>query len=220
VPNQEIVDYIKKAHLRKIDDREIRETLLKSGWTPQEVDEGFQSEKSNEEVIILHKNAQPIRHFSLWIAFEYVLLFICMYVSFSSLAGILHEYVNRTFPDTLKATTTITSYYPDFTNILMKGYISGIIVTFPIFAGLFITLMKQEHDKPQIKDLKTRKVLIYLTLIITFIIMICQIMATAFGFLNGDPPQQVFFHFLVTIAIAGSIFGFLIWEVKEDRHIP
>jgi hypothetical protein len=180
MPNSDLLKYISTLKSKNIAETEIKNKLIKAGWAEKEVNEALQPTKISEPDL----PPPPVPHFGMWVAFEYIIMFICLYISFTSLAGLMDHAVNQIFPDNLDSTTYYSSSSDDF---WLKGFISGIVVAFPIFAALFITLKKQAYQKPIVKNLKVRKVLIYITLVITF--------------LRWNNHNQIY------RALAGDIFG-------------
>ena len=151
----------------------------------------------------------------MWITFQYVVEFITLYIWATAFGGVVHFAIDQRFPDPLKIatyTSLIGSYF-------MPGYLSALIVAFPIFASLYLILKKQEGQNSEIKNIKIRKVLIYFTLVIAFIILISQLISGVFSFLNGSASLNSFLHILATILIVGSIFLGFLFSVKEDRKI-
>lgn len=209
--NQELVKYISTLKSQNVADSDIKAQLLKAGWSESEVNDALAPHNSSA----INLPPPPVPHFGMWVAFQYIMLFICLYVSFSALGGILYHGVDQIFPDRLDN----TDYYYDsgWQDGLLKGYIAGILVTFPIFASLFLVLKKQAIQRPAVKNLKARKFLIYLTMIVTFIIMIGHLITTIFGFLNGTTTNRSLGYLAVTFLIAGTVFTYLLFEVKEDR---
>ena len=154
-------------------------------------------------------SAAPVSQFGMWVAFLYVILFITLYVSATSLGGILHYAVDQFFKDNLDK----VDYFRSIGKVLLTGYQAGLIVAFPIFASLFLFLKNQSIKNPQVKLLRTRKILIYLTLIGAFIIMIVHLIANLIFFLNGSTTIRSLGHLGVTFVIAGSIF---IYPISSD----
>src|SRR5258708_9673008 len=157
MPALELEKYVETARAQKVADATIRATLIQSGWGADEVDDALTPTNISPSV-----PPPPVPHFGMWVAFKYILLFICLYVSFTSLGGILHHAVDKYIPDKLDQ----SSYYSNFSgdDFLMKAYMSSILVAFPIFALLFISLKKEVITKPGVKNLRARKLLIYITL--------------------------------------------------------
>lgn len=203
--------YIVKLRDQKISDQQIKSALVQGGWSEKDIETAFASNGSSEMTI----PAPPVPHFSMWVSFQYILLFICLYVSATSFGGILHQMVDDYLPDALENTSY--SYYGEVNNYLLKGFLAGIIVTYPIFVILFLWLKKQLLKQSRIKSLKARKILIYFTLVVTFLFMICHLIATLYSFLGGTVGTRSLAHLGVTFFVAGSIFIYLINEVREDR---
>jgi len=81
----------------------------------------------------------------------------------------------------------------------------------PLF---FFTLNSHVAKKPAIRNIRIRKQLIYITLVVTFLIMLGHIVATIYGFLDGKTTLNSLGHLAVTLLVAGSIFGYLLMKAK------
>lgn len=202
--------YVADLKTKNIPDDQIKSKLIQSGWPQQEVEKAFSANLPGTEL-----PPPPVPHFSMWITFQYLLVFISMYVSFTSLGGILHYAVDRNIPDALDVTNYSYGYM--LNEVLLTGYIASIIVTFPIFAILFIILRRQTLEKPAVKNIRSRKILIYFTLVVTFIYMIGHLISTLYMFLQGISTMRSLMHLVVNILVAGSIFTYLLFEVRGDR---
>jgi len=209
MPNPDLEKYIAAAREQKIPDEEIKSQLVRAGWPESDVI-GTLTPKST---IGTNLPPPPVPRFGMWVAFQYIILFITLYLSATAVGGILHEAVDNIFKDRLDP----YDYGRSINNWLLNFYIAFLIVGFPIFAWLFVVLKKQAIEKPGIKNLGARKFLIYLTLVGTFLIMIGHLIGTVLSFLNGDIALSSFFHLGVTFLVAGSIFIYLLLAVKEDR---
>lgn len=210
VANSDLTNYISSLRAQKIPEESIKAELLKHGWAEPEVLAALNP--TNQTNITLPP--PPVPRVGMWITFQYIILFICLYVSATALAGIMHIGVDQLLPDPLKSSYSGFDYLQD---VLLKGYLAGIIVTFPIFAILFLLVKRAISQKPFLKNVKARKTLLYLTLVLTFLIMICHLISTLFGFLNGGTTLNSLAHLGITFLVAGSIFIYLLLEVKEDR---
>ncbi len=213
MPNKDLENYITAARGKSISDQTLKEKLLKSGWPEQEITAALTPVKTDD----LDLPPPPVPHFSLWVTFQYIILFITLYVSATSLGGILHHAVDNFIPDSLNQSEEYGGLFFWYYDSLLKGYLAGILVTFPVFAFLFIRLRQQLIQQPGVRNLKARKDLIYVTLVVTFIIMISHLIGTVYGFLNGTATLRSLGHLGVNFLIAGSIFWYLLQEVKEDR---
>lgn len=214
MPNSELEKYVATSRENKISDDIIKEQLVKSGWNEDDVTAALTPAAST----VPNTPPPPVPQFGMWVAFQYVILFISLYISASALAGILHIGVDNSIPDAL-SNSSGSGYSTSVNDFLMKAYLACLIVGFPIFAALFIILKRQMLHIPAVRNLRTRKILIYLTLVGTFLLMIGHLIMTIFGFLGGSVTTRSIAHFGITLLVAGSIFVYLLLEVREDRKV-
>lgn len=210
--NSELEKYITEAKEKGASNEIIKSELLKHDWSEVEVTEAL-----NPKGKSVNLPSPPVPRFGMWVSFQYIILFICLYVSATSLGGILHNGVDKYIQDNLDKTINGFSRYSN--DFFLQGYLAGIIVTFPIFIVLFLILKRQIVIKPAIRNLRTRKLLIYATLVITFIFMVAHLITTIYGFLGGNATLRAPAHLGVTLLVAGSIFIYLLNEVREDRKV-
>lgn len=214
MPNPDLEKYISTSRENKVPDVTIKDQLIKSGWNENDVSAAL----IPIAPVVPSIPPPPVPQFGMWVAFEYVILFISLYISASALAGIMHIAVDNLIPDTLSNTSGY-DYSSVFNDFLIKAYLASLIVVFPIFAVLFVILKRQMLHIPAVRNLRTRKVLIYLTMVGTFLLMIGHLIMTIFGFLSGSVTTRAIGHFGVTLLVAGSIFVYLLLEVREDRKV-
>lgn len=202
--------YIASAREKKVGDDKIKATLIDSGWPEDQVTLALKN--APEDDLLPPPPPPPVAHVGMWTGFLYILFFISLYVLATSVGGIFHQMVDRLMPD-IKTTYS----YTRSDNSLLRGFTAAIIVSYPIFVIIALVLKKQLTKQPAVRNLRSRKLLIYITLIGTFLIMLCHVIFSIYSFLSGSLTGNAFLHLLVTFLIAGSIFGFFINEVKYDR---
>lgn len=217
----ELLDYIKEARGKSLDDKTINSQLQGIGWSESDIKSGILALDSNLPLppapnSTAEKSAGTSHPAgNMWDAFQHALMFISLYVFASSLALILHYFVDDYLPG---VQLDNYSYLGNMQSTFIIGYLSAFMVSFPLFAFFFLKITKQTLTTPQIRNLRSRKILIYLTLIATFIIMMCNVIATLYGFLSGNVSVNFVLHFVVTVGISGIVFAYYLNEVKEDRR--
>lgn len=207
--SSELRRYIESARAKKMTDEDIKSQLLKTGWNEPEILKVLNLSGDVDTALI----PPPVPRIGMWVSFQYVLLFISLYIWTISLGGIAYHATDRLIKDPLDFSGSSTN----LENPVMKGYLAAIIVAYPIFVLLFLKLKKLTHDKPYTKSLGSRKGLIYVTLVITFLILISHLIAIIYGVLDGDIKGRSIAHFIITLSIAGSVFFYLLHDVREDR---
>ena len=205
--------YVSELKAKNISDDAIKSQLVSSGWSTQDIEKAFSKEPDLASTL----PPPPVPHFSMWITFEYLILFLAMYASFTSLGGILHYAVDKFFPDPGSILSGLGSYRNQLSSFLLVGYMASIIITYPIFSVLFIHINKAITKNPGIKNIRSRKILIYITLVITFIYMISHLIMTVYSFFLGTSSLQTALHLGVNLLVAGSIFTYLIYGIRGDR---
>lgn len=206
MPNPELEKYINSAREQKVSDEVIKSQLVKSGWSETDVLEAIAPQTTGE----INLPPPPVPHFGMWVTFQYVILFISLYVSAVSLRGILDHAVDKFIPDKLAR----VDYWGES---LLRGYSAALLVSFPIFLVLFLISRRQVLDKPAIRNLRARKILIYITMVVAVIAIMTHSITIIYGLLGGVIKMNSFAHLGVTFLITGSIFFYLLNEVREDR---
>lgn len=149
---------------------------------------------------------------TMWDSFEHILMFISLYVLATSMGIILNIFVDKWAPG-----VEISEYYSAINSTTLRGALAALIVSYPLFAYFFLNVAKRTNDRPAIRHLAARKILTYLTLVITFVIVIGYIISIIYNFISGNVTLNSFLHFFVTVLIAATIFAYYLNEVKEDR---
>lgn len=140
-------------------------------------------------------------------------MFISLAVFAFALGMILHELVDVLIPD--PTYDSDYGYYgPDIT-----GYLAALIVSTPILFGLFIYNYRRTQKYQELKNLLTRKILIYLTLIYTFGHILVKLIISIAELLEGTINANFGAHFMVTVAINLIIFIYFLYEVREARKL-
>lgn len=211
VSSIDLVAYISKLRASGIGDANIKAQLIKAGWLEAEIEKA----QTSITAAVTNIPPPPVPHFSLWVSFQYVLLFVTLWIWSIALGGIWHYAINKHIPENVALSQY--NYFSMFNNTLLQGYLAAIVVAYPFFVVFFIMLKNQIEKNPGIRNIKTRKVLIYLTMIANFIYMVTQLIKTVFGFLSANSSTRLFPHLLVNLIIPGLICLYLLIEVREDR---
>lgn len=211
VIDQKAKDFIKSSRDLRIPDTQIIETLSKTGINRNEI-EDYLNPQSIETPNKYFYSSQS----HLWDAFEHILLFISLLVMSTSLTMALHTFIDRWIPG-MNGRDYDYDFISSWNLTLLRIYISGLIVSIPFFFFLYNKITKQTGLHPELRLLKTRKSLIYTTLVITFIIVLSNLIILVFNLLNGNVSLNFVMHFLVTVLISGIVFAYYLDEVKDDR---
>lgn len=160
-------------------------------------------------------SSQPEKE-SFWDTFEHVLLFISLYVYAISLTLMLHRFIDAGFPENYSSRSF---YHPGMIDKnLVRGYMASLIVSFPLFSFFFLRVKERVLKYPSLIHLRSRKQLIYMTMVVAFVIVLLNVISIVISFLDGNTNLNFFFHFLATVTVASIIFAYLLNEVKSERR--
>jgi uncharacterized circularly permuted ATP-grasp superfamily protein len=100
---------------------------------------------------------------------------------------------------------------------------SVLVVAAPVFFWLSWLLEKEFRLRPEKRELRIRKWLVYLTLFITAIVIIVDVMILIYNFYGGDLTTQFALKILTVLAVAAAVFGYYLWDLRRgqtatDRH--
>ena len=212
MPNSNLEKYVASAREQKVPDNEIRDQLVKAGWSESDITTALSPQPSSN----VNLPPPPAPRFGMWVAFQYILLFISLYVTATAVSSIFHYAVDDFIKDPIDRTGRYSGFSLLFGELVLV-HVAALIVAFPIFGALFFIVKKEAMAKPAIRGLKVRKILIYITLVITFLILIGHLIGTVYSFLSGTVSTRTLAHLAVTFTVTGSIFAYLLREVWEDR---
>lgn len=224
---QALLNYIQEAKSKSISDEEIKVQLLHAGWGMSDVANAFITLSKNlplpppPTLTISKEDSSQIStketRGNMGDVFQHILMFISLYIFATSTALILYHFVDTYLPQAIT-----NSYEKKYTlalgKTLMNSYLSALIVSYPVWAFFFLKVTKHTKEVPGIHLLNSRRKLIYLTLICTFIILLVSVISIINRYLNGNASMNLFLHFLVTTGISMIIFVYYIFQVKDDQR--
>lgn len=210
--HKNLLEYIAAARAKNLTDEQIKNQLLDSGWPLNSVNSAF----SVQDLPLETLHPPVVAHTGMWIGFLYILFFISLYVLTGAIAGVFHSWINTTAPNLTLFDNTYLSYIQLDSATVMRGYLASILISYPIFVILGFVLKKNVTKNPKVLSIRSRKILIYITLIGTFLIILWNIISAIFGFLSGSLMVNVLGNLCVTILIAGGVFSYFFREVRDD----
>lgn len=225
---EDLLSYVRKKKQQNIADDTILQELLTVGWKQEDIKQAIIATSNPDIPLPLVPSAPPAAaspkeqkgYHSMWDAFEHILMFISLYVTATALALMLHYFVDKWFPNILyNSYSSSSNYRSSIHDVFVLGYMAALIVAAPLFAFFFVRISKRTETHPEVRMLKARRFLIYLTLVGTFIIIIGYIITFVYSLLKGNITLNFIFHIMVTIGVSGVIFAYYLSEVKEDRRI-
>lgn len=146
--------------------------------------------------------------------FLHFLAMFTLYISAISLTTVLYQIINILVPDTLAG---IDVYSANAAERILRMALSFLIVMLPVCVYSIMILNKTYVADPQKAVLPVRKAIIYFTLFVVSFIIMFSLVFLLNSFLQGELTLRFFLKLLSVLFVAGSIFGYYRWELKQFR---
>jgi len=134
---------------------------------------------------------------------------ITLYGTIISFIALSFGIINKLFVDPSDMYYSVVSYTSG-----IRLSISWLVVVFPIFLILSHYMKKIFLANPELRDLWIRKWLIYLTLFLSSITFVVDLILTVNKFLEGDLSSKFFAKAVVVFLVAGLTFYYYFRELR------
>ena len=124
----------------------------------------------------------------------------------------LFELIDRGFPDPLDDLGT------GYSVRAVRQAIAALVVAFPIYVFLSHRVNAAIRKDPTKRGSKIRKWLTYMTLFIAAAVLVGDLSAVIYSLLSGELTVRFVLKALTVLAIAGAIFGYYLWDLREDAQ--
>lgn len=143
--------------------------------------------------------------------FSHLLAYGTLYVVAVAFITLFFQYINVKFPDALQ-------YY--YTNSLngIRSSMASVIVVWPVFLLISWFINSELLAEKEKREIGIRKWLLYLTLFVTAVTIIVDLVTLVNYFLNGEVTTRFILKVLVVLVTAGAVFGYELWELRRDTH--
>lgn len=142
--------------------------------------------------------------------FLHLLAIVTLYWSSISFIGVVWQFINRFFPDILN-----DPYYGDRAS-LIRFHLSALIIVFPVFIIASWYLNKIYKREAEVRESKIRKWLLYLTLFISSLVIIGDLIFIINAGLGGEITVRFILKALSIIFVAGIILSYYLDDVRRD----
>ncbi len=141
----------------------------------------------------------------------HLLAIVTLYWSAISFTTLIWQFINKWFPDALT-----DQYSSSSATGLIRFSVSALIIVFPVFILVSWYLNKIYRREAEVRDSRIRKWLIYLTLFITSLVIIGDLVTLINTLLGGEVTARFILKALSIIIVAGVIFGYYLNDVRKD----
>ncbi len=206
--NAELDRFIRDAMLAGQSRAAIRQVLLAAGWTPEQLAGALEDYAEIDFPVPVPK---PRASLSSRDAFLYLVLFSLLYFLCWHLGSLLFDLINAALPDPADP-----RYRYDFFGST-RFSTASLIITFPLFAWMARLLARETERAPIKRFSPVRRWLTYLTLFVSATAIIGDLTVLVYNVLGGELSLRFVAKVLVVALIAGSVFGYYLWDLRREE---
>ena len=138
-----------------------------------------------------------------------LLMMVMLYICVISMLVLAFTYIDYKYPDLL-------TYYPYGTFDSIRNSSSMLVVAFPLLLILSWFIQKDIKKTPEKHELKFRKWFTYLTLFVTSITIVVDLIQLVRRFYEGDLTIPFTLKVLSVLLIAVGVFSYYVWDVQNQ----
>jgi len=202
------LDQFVRAALEKGEDRSaIGAALHAAGWPAQEVASAL---RAYADVPFAVPVPRPRASLSARETFLYLVLFSSLYISVWNFGSLLHEFIERAFPDPAQR-----GFGGDYSLESIRWSVSSLIIAFPVFLWTSRYIGKRLEANPALRLSPARRWCTYLTLFIAVAVLIGDAIKVIDNMLGGELTIR---FFLKALSVAGIAAFALVYYLRDLRH--
>ncbi|HVP15146.1 MAG TPA: DUF5671 domain-containing protein [Terriglobales bacterium] len=208
--NAELNAFVREALARGLPRPSIRERLLDAGWRSEEVEHALHAyAEADFPVPVPRRRA----YLSAREAFLYLVLFATLYITAFNVGVVLFAVVDRWLPD-----VTADAWAIRRAAETIRNGIAGLVIALPVFLFVARVIGRALARDPEKRGSPIRKWLTYVTLFVAALVLIGDLTFLVQRLLAGDLPQRVLLKALVVFAIAATIFGHYLFDLRSEER--
>lgn len=207
---EELHGFVKDGLARGLSRAEIEDVLLRAGWTAEHVSRALGAFAEIEFPIPVPR---PRPYLTAREAFMYLVLFSTLYVSAYSLGTLIFQFIEQAFPDPTASAIAAESIRRE----VMRWSISSLIVAFPVFLYASSLISRAIRSDPSKRGSKVRRWLTYLTLFVAGGVLVGDFTSLVYSLLGGEMTVRFVLKVLTIGVIAGTIFGYYLWDLRLEE---
>lgn len=139
--------------------------------------------------------------------FMYLLGTAALYFSVSAVLNILFGVIDSRFPDPLN------QYYKPSEGV--RWWLALVVVIFPVYLWVSRANFKDIVSSPTKASIKIRRWLLYLTIFLAAILLIGDLVALIFRFLEGDLSAPFALKVVFTFAVGAAVFWYYLYDLRR-----
>jgi hypothetical protein len=145
-------------------------------------------------------------------AFLYLTLFTTLYLAAYHLGSLLFRLIEQAWPDPADAEYVVMNLAAS-----IRWSTASVIIAFPVFLFIARHLGKELARSPAKRLSAIRRWLTYLTLFVAAVVLIADMTTLVNNVLGGELTLRFLLKVLVAAVIAGTVFGYYLWDLRKEE---
>ena len=202
-------DFVHEALLRGVSRGDIVRGLQQGGWGAKEISTALDAFVESDLPLPVPRkrvSGSPKE------AFLFLMLFATLYTAAFALGSMLFDVINLIFP--------LPGETAQFSIASLRGGIASLVVSFPVFLLMGRVIARETSLNPGQRMAPIRRWLTYLTLFVSAISVITDLITLIVTFLEGDITLRFALKVVVIAALAGSAFLYYLRELRREEIAP
>jgi hypothetical protein len=205
---EELLGFVREGLQRGVPRPQIAAVLRRAGWPAEEVEKALRAFAEVEFPIPVPR---PRPYLSAREAFFHLLQFAALYVSAWNVGHLWFLFIDRALPD------PAVSRLGDYADDRIRWSVSALVIAFPIFLLASRSLARAAARDVERRSSKVRKWLTYMTLFVAATVLAGDLVSVLYNFLGGELTARFLPKAAAVAAIAGSVFGYFLWDLRDEE---
>ena len=207
---RELELFVRDALAQGASKDEIAVALAAAAWSGEQVRSALDA---YADVPFRVPVPRPRPYLSAREAFLYLVLFASLYVAAWNLGRLLFDLINHAFPDPADP-----QYAVQRLGSSIRWATASVIIAFPVFLFVARHLARELARNPVKRLSAVRRWLTYLTLFLAAVVLVGDMITLVYNVLGGELTMRFVLKVLVAAAIAGSIFGWYLLDLRREER--
>lgn len=142
--------------------------------------------------------------------FLHLLMIVMLYVSVIGIITLYFQYINQLWFDAALYGSSHQAIYDG-----IRWASSAVIVAYPVLIYTSWLIHNELTKQPELRQMKTRRWLLYFTQFVTAITIIIDLMTLIYQFYGGEITSRFICKVIVVLVIAAAVLGYYHWELHR-----
>lgn len=207
----ELEIFVREALLRGQSKEATAQALSAAGWSKEQTRGALDAYADIDFAVPVPK---PRASLSAREAFAYLVMFSTLYFVAYNLGRLWFDLINIALPDPADSGY---DFWRGSINESLRSSVSALVIAFPVFAFVSRRVALDVARHPIKRLSSVRRWLTYITLFIAATVLIGDMTALVYNLLGGELSLRFVLKVTAVAAIAGTVFGYYLWDLRREE---